>query len=325
MFQPGLDLVSAWSLAGRVTGVLPSCRCPEAKRRSLPLPAAFKGFRRRIIGGWEAKPHSRPYMAFLSITSDTGGSYCGGFLIRPYAVVSAAHCVAGKKNVKISVTLGAHNIRKKEPSQQVFHIHHWVMHPKYSGDSHENDIMLLKLKPWAPLTEEVSQIPLARHNQRVLPGTVCNVAGWGWTSVTQDMTSVLMEVDLEVQSEKVCEEAFRCSYLRQSMICAGDENGKKSTFRGDSGGPLVCDGKAHGIVSYGHKNHLFPKVFTKVSYFEPWISQLCCLLLRFLATNISVFKLACVCSLLGNRVTRLMLLFQKVYVTPSVVSPKPPQ
>lgn len=45
------------------------------------------------------------------------------------------------------------------------------------------------------------------------------------------------------------------------------------TPQGDSGGPLVCNGKAHGIVSYGHKNRIFPKVFTRVSYFEPWIRK----------------------------------------------------
>lgn len=46
-----------------------------------------------------------------------------------------------------------------------------------------------------------------------------------------------------------------------------------SALQGDSGGPLVCDGKAHGIVSYGRRNRLFPKVFTRVSYFEPWIRK----------------------------------------------------
>lgn len=43
------------------------------------------------------------------------------------------------------------------------------------------------------------------------------------------------------------------------------------TSQGDSGGPLVCNGKAHGIVSYGRKYCIFPKVFTRVSYFERWI------------------------------------------------------
>uniref|UniRef100_A0A8C3UVF6 Peptidase S1 domain-containing protein n=1 Tax=Catharus ustulatus TaxID=91951 RepID=A0A8C3UVF6_CATUS len=42
---------------------------------------------------------------------------------------------------------------------------------------------------------------------------------------------------------------------------------------GDSGGPLVCNQKAHGIVSHGLESRLFPKVFTRVSYFEPWIRQ----------------------------------------------------
>ncbi|XP_059686563.1 granzyme B-like [Gavia stellata] len=239
-------------------------------RAFLLVPWAGAG---RIIGGWEAKPHSRPYMAYLSIGSESQISTCGGFLLRPDAVLSAAHCVAGKTKVNITVTLGAHNIKKNEPSQQKFHIGHWVVHPNYSGNTFENDIVLLKLKPRAKLTKEVSYIPLPSHNKPVKLGTTCQVAGWGRTSITQHKSSVLMEVDLKVQSEKVCEKYFKKRFLQQSVICAGDENGKKSTFRGDSGGPLVCNGKAHGIVSYGRKYCIFPKVFTRVSYFESWIRE----------------------------------------------------
>ncbi|KAM6189836.1 LOW QUALITY PROTEIN: uncharacterized protein WM294_014192 [Sarcoramphus papa] len=235
----------------------------------LLLPWAGAG---RIIGGWEAKPHSRPYMAYVSIGSESGRSQCGGFLLCQDAVLSAAHCVAGKTKVNIITNLGAHNVSKKELSQQAFHVGHWVIHPNYSGYTIENNIMLLKLKPRAKLTKEVSRISWPSHNERVEPGTTCKVADWGWTSMTRDKTSVLMEVDLKVQSEEVCEKSFKRNYLRQSMICAGDKDGNKSTFRGDSGGPLVCNGKAHGFVSYGHRNHIFPKGFT-VSYFEPWIRE----------------------------------------------------
>ncbi|KAF1477069.1 Cathepsin G, partial [Eudyptula minor novaehollandiae] len=233
----------------------------------------------RIIGGREAKPHSRPYMAYLSIGSESGRSHCGGFLLRSDAVLSAAHCCSwnmlvfpGRK-VNITVTLGAHNISKKELSQQAFHIGHWVIHPSYSQVTFKNDIVLLKLKPRAKLTKQVSYIPLPSHKKSVKPGTMCTVAGWGWTSIKRDRTSVLMEVDLKVQNEKVCEKSYRRNYLRQSMICVGDENNKKATYRGDSGGPLVCNGKAHGIVSYGPKTSIFPKVFTRVSYFEPWVRE----------------------------------------------------
>uniref|UniRef100_A0A663LM19 Peptidase S1 domain-containing protein n=1 Tax=Athene cunicularia TaxID=194338 RepID=A0A663LM19_ATHCN len=238
----------------------------------LLLPWAGAG---EIIGGWEAKPHSRPYMAHLSIRNGSGKYRCGGFLIRPDAVLSAAHCVAGKMKVNITVTLGAHNISKEELSQQKFHVDHWVIHPKYSNKTYENDIMLLKLKPKAKLTKEVNYILLPSDNERVGPGTTCEVAGWGRTSRTQKETNVrvLMEVDLKVQSNKVCEKYFKSSYVHQSMLCVGDGNRKKSTWEGDSGGPLVCNGKAHGIVSHGPTCCIFPKVFTRVLYFGPWIHK----------------------------------------------------
>ncbi|CAM9857399.1 unnamed protein product [Bubo scandiacus] len=134
-------------------------------------------------------------------------------------------------------------------------------------------IYQLELKPRAKLTKEVSYILLPSHNERVGPGTKCKVAGWGRTSQTRKKTSVLMEVNLKVQSNKVCEKYFKNGYLHQSMVCVGDDDRKKSTWKGDSGGPLVCNGKAHGIVSRGRKCCIFPKVFTRVLYFEPWIRK----------------------------------------------------
>ncbi|NXJ84385.1 DDN1 protein, partial [Trogon melanurus] len=227
----------------------------------------------RIIGGWEARPHSRPYMVNLSINNKTDSFRCGGFLIREDAVLSAAHCVTGIGKVNITVTLGAHNLRKEEPSQQKFHVGHWVIHPKYLRGAKKNDIVLLKLNRKADLNHKVSCIALPSQNQHVKQGSKCNVAGWGWTSMTGAKTSVLMEVNLKVQSEEVCEESFNKRYLQQSMVCVGDGNSKKATFCGDSGGPLVCNGKAHGIVSFGPKSSTFPNVFTRVSYFVPWIHE----------------------------------------------------
>ncbi|NWU87248.1 MCT1A protease, partial [Onychorhynchus coronatus] len=219
-----------------------------------------------IIGGKEVKPHSRPYMAYLRIESGSGSSSCGGFLIHPAAVLSAAHCV------NITVTLGAHNIKKNELSQQKFHVGRWVIHPRYFNYRSGNDIVLLKLEPKAKMTEYVKTISLPRYNKTVTPGTECSVSGWGQTSLTGQRTDVLLEVDLKVQREEVCERDFH-GYLFQSMICAGDIRGRKSTYNGDSGGPLVCTQKAHGIVSYGYQKRPFPKVFTRVSYFKPWIIE----------------------------------------------------
>ncbi|KAM7029888.1 mast cell protease 1A-like [Acridotheres tristis] len=238
------------------------------------LPWAGAG---RIIGGKEVKRHSRPYMAFLQIrvsNQSVPTTYnCGGFLIRPDAVLSAAHCVAKEGRVRVTVILGAHNIRVRERSQQRIRVRDWVIHPKYSPDDLKNDIVLLKLKPRARINENVKFISIPSSRERVREGTKCKVAGWGWTSATGPSSNVMMEVEQEVQTEEICQQLFPRKYQPQSMICVGDEDSEKAAYRGDSGGPLVCNRKAHGIVSYGPPRNIFPSVFTRISYFEPWIRK----------------------------------------------------
>ncbi|NXH90623.1 DDN1 protein, partial [Edolisoma coerulescens] len=231
----------------------------------LTFPISLPG---RIIGGWEVKPHSRPYMAYLKIKTGSYTGSCGGFLIRPDAVLSAAHCV-DKKGV--TVILGAHNVSDRELSQQKVRVGHWVIHPSYSSAGFKNDIVLLKLKTNASINEDVQPLSLPSSNERVRAGTECKVSGWGLTSVTGLRTNVMREVELKVQNEAKCQQFP--NYQRRSMICVGDDCGRKASYRGDSGGPLVCGRKAHGIVSHGYKRRLFPEVFTRISYFVPWIRE----------------------------------------------------
>uniref|UniRef100_A0A8C3NG77 Uncharacterized protein n=1 Tax=Geospiza parvula TaxID=87175 RepID=A0A8C3NG77_GEOPR len=217
-----------------------------------------------IIGGRKADAHSRPYMAYLEIKNGRNTTACGGFLIRPDAVLSAAHCMDKKGTVKVTVTLGAHNIRRQERSQQKIRAGKWVIHPQYSRKDGKNDIVLLKVWP------NTSFLPEGSPPAQV--GDLCTVSGWGWTSKAGDMSDVLMEVALKVQYAEICEQLsnnFQC----QSMICVGDEEEEKATYKGDSGGPLVCNKKAHGIVSHGYEDCLFPEIFTRISHFEPWIQK----------------------------------------------------
>ncbi|XP_042091212.1 granzyme B-like isoform X3 [Ovis aries] len=100
-----------------------------------------------IIGGHEAKPHSRPYMAYLQYWNQDVQSRCGGFLVREDFVLTAAHCHGSSMNV----TLGAHNIKQQERTQQVIGVRRAICHPDYNPKNFSNDIMLLKGDSGGPL------------------------------------------------------------------------------------------------------------------------------------------------------------------------------
>ncbi|KAG6923314.1 mast cell proteinase-3 [Chelydra serpentina] len=225
-----------------------------------------------IIGGREARPHSRPYMAFVTIArEEKGAKMCGGFLIREDVVVTAAHC--NRKFGNISVLLGAHNVEIDEPGTQKISVHHRIPHPEFNDATLENDIMLLQLRDKAKLTVTVGTIPLP--DKRVREGAVCCVAGWGLTSTNANAqrSPTLQEVKLKVMSKGVCLSRFYPYYVPSRMLCVGDPQERNASFKGDSGGPLVCDGKAQGIVSYGRDDGSAPNVFTKVSKYVSWIKK----------------------------------------------------
>nr|QTX15576.1 granzyme B [Camelus bactrianus] len=223
-----------------------------------------------IIGGHEAKPHSRPYMAYLQIWNQDDRSRCGGFLIREDFVLTAAHCWGSS----INVTLGAHNIKKQERNQQVIPVRKAIRHPDYNKRNYANDIMLLQLQRKAKQTAAVRPLRLPGGRARVKPGQACDVAGWGRVAVAMNnYPDTLQEVKLIVQEDQKCESHLRNYYNNIIQLCVGDPKKKKASFKGDSGGPLVCDNVAQGIVSYGQKDGSTPRACTKVSSFLPWIKK----------------------------------------------------
>ncbi|KAM6978529.1 granzyme B-like [Tautogolabrus adspersus] len=222
-----------------------------------------------IVGGRVAKPHSRPYMASLQIDEQ---HRCGGILIREDFVLTAAHC---KQSNYMTVVLGAHDISKRERSQQRIQVAEFYPHPRYT--EYDYDIMLLKLKNNATLNKYVKVIRLPKKDGKIPANINCAVAGWGYTEADGRPSNVLKETTEKMQFSFECKNIWREYFNIQHMICTKFNKKKGGVCQGDSGGPLICNSKPQGMTAFTFKgdcnNPKYPHVFTKIPFFIPWIEN----------------------------------------------------
>ncbi|XP_029981876.1 complement factor D [Sphaeramia orbicularis] len=240
-----------------------------------------------IIGGREAAPHSRPYMASIQVQQEEVRKHeCGGFLVADQWVMTAVHCLptgpSGRK-----VVLGLHSLSEPEETQQVFDILELHNHPDFNSVNYDNDIALIKLDHPVNITEAVRTLEFLRSGG-TNPGTDEEVetAGWGSTDNLGSRPDKLKELVVEVVSSQRCRRSdYFGSRFTSNMICAhkicdnpcDKPQKKEDTCDGDSGGPLLYNGVAVGIVSNGGiKCGQFrkPGIYTIISHYTQWIDSI---------------------------------------------------
>uniref|UniRef100_A0A4X2LLH7 Peptidase S1 domain-containing protein n=1 Tax=Vombatus ursinus TaxID=29139 RepID=A0A4X2LLH7_VOMUR len=224
-----------------------------------------------IIGGTSAVLERWPWQVSIF----KGPQYsCGGSLLTPSWVVTAAHCVYSLFHVSIlRIFVGIVNRDDIMPHTGAV-VDKIILHPLFRIHKrrHDYDIALLKLQTPLNFSNTVRAVFFASISMYLFPWLSGALLSPGYGSDT------LQNALVPLISPQLCNSS--CMYkgkITPQMLCAGYLDGHTDACQGDSGGSLVCLDRGIwrlvGVVSWGWncaKPHR-PGVYTKVAVFLDWI------------------------------------------------------
>jgi len=254
----------------------PSPPCGEKGTDTTPL-GTSGDFGVKIVNGQVATECEWKWQASLR---QGGHAFCGGALIHPKWVFSAAHCVPNTQPSSISVVLGDHdkdNLGTNESAMQVTRI---ISHPNYNPSNMDNDFALLELTNEATMTGCIGTVCIPDQNdQPVGGGTECFITGWGTLQSGGSQPRFLQEAKVSTLTNTLCDRKYSNAQITNSMLCAQGRNSQGAVTdacQGDSGGPLVCmrNGKYYleGATSWGYgcADPNFPGIWARLTSVTAW-------------------------------------------------------
>jgi len=221
----------------------------------------------KIINGTVVSVNDDEWRFIVSLKYN-GNAYCGGSLVAPNWVLTAAHCLYGyTPDAYDSVGVGSYNLN----TMTEYGVKQFIIHPSYNPTTMDNDIGLIELDKSA-LT--VATIPYDISSSLAV-NTQTKVAGWGtMTEGSYDIPDDLMEALTPIVDFDKCNSAYGGA-VTNNMICAGYWVSTRDSCQGDSGGPLIVDNTLVGIVSWGNgcAEDGYPGIYTRVQNYAQWLKS----------------------------------------------------
>ncbi|XP_047432362.1 coagulation factor VII-like [Mugil cephalus] len=238
----------------------------------------------RAVGGNHCPRGQCPWQVLVQLN---GRSHCGGILVRPDWVVTAAHCIHGNSPQNLTVVAGEHNLEEEEGTEQRIPVSMATAHHSYDPASGDGDLALLRLSRAVVLGRHAVPVCLPTRDfaqRELLPLRYHTVSGWGKRTTGGNGEPALLsspflrKLSVPIVPTSQCSQKSGFNFTA-NMLCAGYLEGSQDSCRGDDGSPLVTlYGSTHfliGVVGWGRgcSHPGYYSVYTNTAHYVDWLED----------------------------------------------------